>query len=392
MTDRESLEQLLMDTELLDRLEARVSGFNMFETLGLVNAEIRHSNMLAWLMSPKENHGLDDVFLKRLMQEVFYLNPGSFGYSQLSLFDISLMDYGTFTVRREYRHMDLLLVSDVEKVVIVIENKIWSSESDHQLGDYHSKIQQEFSDYHQVFLFLTQTGDEASDAENWISVTYEDVLRVLEKSVSLKKNELSPAVTSFIEQYQEVLRRYIVGDEELGRIAREIYSKHKRALDLIYEYKPDVYSEVTDAAEERLKGTDGIIIDSKTKNRVRFVTEKMDPYIDRVSTWTESGRILLFELRSRNEKVVLKLLVGPGQEEVRERYFGLKDKHPAIMKRALGQLTPKITQVYATDLVPRKTFRDLEEDTGAIVDRALENLDRFLKEELPKIERVVEEE
>lgn len=64
MTDRESLEQLLMDTELLDRLEARVSGFNMFETLGLVNAEIRHSNMLAWLMSPKENHGLDDVFLK----------------------------------------------------------------------------------------------------------------------------------------------------------------------------------------------------------------------------------------------------------------------------------------------------------------------------------------
>ena len=36
--------------------------FNIFKVLKLDNHEIRHSNFLAWLLNPKENHNLQGNF------------------------------------------------------------------------------------------------------------------------------------------------------------------------------------------------------------------------------------------------------------------------------------------------------------------------------------------
>lgn len=57
-----------MDMEIFEQIEAKLSDFNAFETLGVVNTEIRHSNVLAWLLNPRENHGIGDVFIKKLIQ------------------------------------------------------------------------------------------------------------------------------------------------------------------------------------------------------------------------------------------------------------------------------------------------------------------------------------
>jgi hypothetical protein len=56
--EKEKLEQFILNNPDLDRLEEMLSDFNLFETLDLVNAEIRHSNVLSWLLNPNENHGL----------------------------------------------------------------------------------------------------------------------------------------------------------------------------------------------------------------------------------------------------------------------------------------------------------------------------------------------
>jgi hypothetical protein len=42
---------------------------NIFKAVGLYRQEIRHSNFLAFLLSPQQNHGLKDGFLKRLIQK-----------------------------------------------------------------------------------------------------------------------------------------------------------------------------------------------------------------------------------------------------------------------------------------------------------------------------------
>ena len=42
---------------------------NFFRILGLETLEIRHSNMLAWLLDSEENHDLYDGFVRRFFEE-----------------------------------------------------------------------------------------------------------------------------------------------------------------------------------------------------------------------------------------------------------------------------------------------------------------------------------
>ena len=59
MTDEiEFLRQFVLNNHDLEHLESILSNFNIFETLNIVNNEIRHSNVLAWLLDPNENHGI----------------------------------------------------------------------------------------------------------------------------------------------------------------------------------------------------------------------------------------------------------------------------------------------------------------------------------------------
>jgi len=60
-----ALNTLVVESEELRQLESVLGQFNTFRVLGIEDAEIRHSNMLAWLLTPSESHGLGDRFLRR---------------------------------------------------------------------------------------------------------------------------------------------------------------------------------------------------------------------------------------------------------------------------------------------------------------------------------------
>lgn len=75
---------------MFKRTTAVDSHFNLFDVLKISKTEIRHSNMLGWLLNPNENHGMGDAFLKAVVQEMvvndtdvrYFPNPPS-GFSQL---------------------------------------------------------------------------------------------------------------------------------------------------------------------------------------------------------------------------------------------------------------------------------------------------------------------
>src|SRR5690554_1811996 len=52
-------------------LDITLSSPNIFEILGISSYEIRHSNFLAWLLTPGESHQLGDVFLKWFLKDLF---------------------------------------------------------------------------------------------------------------------------------------------------------------------------------------------------------------------------------------------------------------------------------------------------------------------------------
>lgn len=237
--EEKALKDFLLDIECLDPLAAWTSKFNLFDILRITRTEIRHSNMLSWLLNPNENHGLGDSIIRGVIQYVVT----SFGEST-DVFSTLLMDCYGFIVQREWHNIDVLAVSAEEKFVLCIENKIDSGEHSNQLGRYRSTVEENYSGYRKMYVFLSPYGVESSEPDYWCPMGYPDILDIITRA--RQKVNLLPDAELLIDNYVEAIRRDIVGDEELAKICAEIYAKHRRALDLIFENKPDRASDVAE--------------------------------------------------------------------------------------------------------------------------------------------------
>ena len=284
LTNEEALQNLLLDIGCLDELLPWTGKFNMFDVLKISRTEIRHSNMLGWLMNPNENHGMGDVFLKGILQRL--VENDSDG--RYDVFNVLLMDFYTFSVMREWKNIDILLTSTEEKTVIAIENKVGSHEHSNQLNRYRNILEKEYPDYNRMLVFLTPDGEKPSDVENWDVLTYSDIIDVLESATSQIK--VLPDVDLMIKNYIDVVRRDIVEDQQLIDICNKIYNKHKKALDLIFENRIDGKTQLSDAIKDTLcrLSEEGLIIYDESWG-YNFRTEAMDKYLplldEPISSW-----------------------------------------------------------------------------------------------------------
>lgn len=119
--DRALLEAFVVDNDDLERLEALLAQFNIFEALGAVRQELRHSDFLAFLLDPSQNHGLGDVFLKRFLKRVLVRAADP----PLSAVEIDVADLHEAEIRREWRHIDILIHDPESRLVCAIENKVF---------------------------------------------------------------------------------------------------------------------------------------------------------------------------------------------------------------------------------------------------------------------------
>lgn len=285
ITDEEALQKFLLDIQCLDELVPWTGKFNIFDVLKASRNEIRHSNMLAWLLDPNENHGLGDAFLKCVFQRLIEKDD----IGRYDIFNILLCDMDSFSVYREWKNIDILLISQEEKIVFAIENKVGSHEHSNQLNRYRKILESEYSDYNKIYVFLTPDGESPSDVENWDVLTYMDIVEILE---NLKKRvKFQSDVSVMIDNYIEIIRRDIVEDQQLIEICNRIYNKHRKALDLIYANRTDSKNQLSNLITEALNKLEeeGLIIYSGNWGNMAFRTEKMDKLLpllkNGVSSW-----------------------------------------------------------------------------------------------------------
>ena len=308
----EVLKDFLLDIDCLELLSKWTDKFNLFDVLKITRAEIRHSNMLAWLLSPEENHGLGDRVLKAFVQYVIKNFPDN-----KEVFSTLLMDFNDCEIKREWRHIDLLAISSKSKFVLCIENKIDTGEHDDQLERYKKEVEKAYPDYKKMYIYLSPNGSDSSNPEYWCSMSYHDVLEIIEKSI--RKVDLSTDINTLVENYIEIIKRDILEDEELIQICRDIYRKHQKALDLIFENKPDKASDLADlfrdwAAEKNQK--DQIIFDkeNRTGKTIRFRTPTMDsviPFTDEPnSVWKTKNHYFYFITNNNGKSFAIQFVVN----------------------------------------------------------------------------------
>ena len=95
-----ALDAFLVDNPELEELDARLSTFNLFNILRVEKAEIRHSNVLGWLLDPAESHGLGAIFLRRFLSRLLMDHQPD--KVSLSPAQVELMNLADVEVRREW--------------------------------------------------------------------------------------------------------------------------------------------------------------------------------------------------------------------------------------------------------------------------------------------------
>lgn len=384
LTDREALEEFVVDNPDLEKLESLVDQFNIFEAVGMVSQEIRHSFFLKFLLDPSESHGLGDVFLKRLLQKVLTEVRGA--SLPISLIDLDVWDLEDTAVLREWNSIDILILNASNKLAVIVENKVYSEEHSDQLERYWSVVEKNHDGWRVLGLFLTPDGSLPSD-ERYLPVSYVVVADLIDSLVAGRASVLGPDVRTLLSHYTQMLRRHIVSGSEIDELCLRLYQRHQRALDLIFERRPDRQKMIQEEIEKMVKNTPGFEIDKSTKTSIVFVPKAWDvPGLLTGANWNSRGRIIMFWFENRPTGVRLILQIGPGDNHTRQQLFQMASSNKPLFSPG-KTLYPQWSRIYNKAIVSKKALE--EADIMDIHEEIHKAWGIFRGNDLPRIEQAM---
>jgi hypothetical protein len=377
----EALEALVFANPELDELEILLSEFNLFEAVGAVNQELRHSNFLAFLLDPNQSHGLSDAFLTRFLRTALQSAPGS--EQRVSPLDLHVWELGGTTVLREWQHIDILLLNEARKLAVVIENKVGSEEHSNQLTRYHKKVADAYPGWTFFGIYLTPDGDPPSHPA-YLPCSYGTVAAAIAALLESRRSTMGDDVRTILRHYHQLLHRHIMSDSHIAELCRQIYRKHQRALDLIFEHRPDTQSEISALLRQLINETPGLRSGGGGKAMVRFTAEQWDGLAELENPAVPTGRILYFEFYNGPNQLTLSLYMGPGPLEKRQRLLQL-----ALDGTAAKPGSSRLGKDWKT-LRNWKFLSPAGYESASpaeLMDRVREGWSRFVRDDLPGILR-----
>jgi hypothetical protein len=381
--EKEILKDFILNNKDLEKLESHLAQFNVFEVLNIVNTEIRHSYVLAWLLNPNANHGCGDYFVKLFLKYIYNIERNSIE-GKLTIFDLEAFDYSDLEIKREWSNIDILIISEKNKFIVAIENKISSSEHGNQLKRYRETISKEFPNYEKVFVYLSPEEEICSD-ENWVIFGYKTILKILTDLIEYNRASLGGPIINFLEQYATIVRRDTVGNSEIAQICKSIYKKHQKALDIIFQYKDDKGYEVSRIVQGSIASIPGLVLDAAGRTIIRFTTSELDKLIPKVGTgeWGSNQRILMFEFKDLGKRFVLRLIIGPGESEMRNKLHKLAMNNVSLFNTSKGQIGLKWKTIYQSEYLKKSDYDEVQIEQ--IEEKINKKFKLFLEEDLNKI-------
>jgi hypothetical protein len=157
---------------------------SFFENLQIADSERIHSEFISWILSPSCK-SISETEKYSFIDNLF----GLVGTNQI-------IKSGT-----EIDNIDILI--ETNNFVLVIENKIKSSQHSNQLSRYKEFVEIKYSGKQHRFIFLTLVKEQKID-NNWTHVSYYDIFQELNML-----NLLSNKHSTFVEDYLLYLTRLL---------------------------------------------------------------------------------------------------------------------------------------------------------------------------------------
>lgn len=308
---KNALKNLIALAGKLEEMKAnKEKGLNVFYEVGMATQEIRHSTFLSRLLNPECPHGLGNEFLKKFLLEVYNhksnaaiinrtLNGHKIDKIWLSK-RISIKCEEHLTIEEGGR-TDILI--DTGSVVVVIENKVFTSTHDNQLQRY----EKQYKDRDKVLIFLTPQGEEPYENKvprpNWCVFDYGSILKVIDGL-----NVTNAKMKIILEDYKEMVNTEILKKNSAVRtLSKAIWEDYADAIGLLMEYT-DNLKEVLLFCVEKLTHM-GLVIFSINDSSINFYSKRLKDYYDKTGSQitsdkcyrigTESGNIVKYFILSK---------------------------------------------------------------------------------------------
>lgn len=389
MNIEDALSELLEDRDFIE-INSRRGQFNLFEAVGGVRAELRHSNFLSFILSPTKSHGLGSKPLEKFLRFVLARMPTN--KRPLRALTVTVGDLDGAVVFREIDNIDLLIEISELKLVVVIENKVGARAGDGQLARYKNIVMEKYGDWRKLFVFLTPDGIEPDEPE-YVPLSYAEVANLVERLLTEGARSYSADVLLILRHYVEMVRRNIVEDEDLRNLAIKIYERHADALNFIFENRPET-SNLLSVIRELADKNNDLIQDRHTPLIFRFIPKSwVDiPALNScpADRWTKSGRNVLLEVKSFkteandfSDRILLSLILGPSEPNLRQFIFSKVRANPAVFVGAGKTIGQSWVTIYSRELLGAKVAENMEDSEK--VDTITHNWDDFLKRELPRL-------
>lgn len=380
----QKINRFVTNNHLLELLNAKLNEFNPFKVLKVDQFEIRHSNILAWLLSPKENHFLNDLVLKKLTAEVL-CREIEIKNHQLQISDVLLSSFQDAEVLREWRNIDILVVSKSNDFILFIENKIHAGLASHQLENYIKLVKDNYPNIKNIIpVFLTLNGDEAPHLE-YYHLGHNDILSILDSILTLNKEHMNTKIHDFIRYYTRTLEVLTMQDEHLIKLCRDIYKHHKEAIETIIKYgvtSTSTLNQATEVLKSELNCIDhhGDPDFFLSDTQYWFIPESLDPLLPRLLNKWRSPRPIAYFFAAEETRLLLILEVGPiTDRNIRLDLLNyIKDNDPdnlfSIKSTVLKKLNGTFTRI-RTKTVDVNDWSDVEH----VADRMKHLLDKVFK-------------
>ena len=233
---QEELQRLLDDPRFREyhRKTAKRKEFNAFDVLRCADYEIRHSNVLAWLLQPGASHGLGDEFLKWFVGHHKEKAGGDAAIPIPPSFSAN-----DVRIERELDFVDVTVFLKGQKHLLAIENKTVGADSEQfaQVRAYEKKLHEKFGQSYQIrSVLLTTSPEDAVSQQGFVHMSWSSIIgkiRSLESGGAFP----TPEISAFIRQYLDAVSGWLApskkAEDHYVALRRDYGALWKEMLDVL---------------------------------------------------------------------------------------------------------------------------------------------------------------
>lgn len=369
-------------------------GFNILSALGLDRQELRHSALLAYLLDPRQSHGLGDRFARALLERAAPLLSEALDVPSLSL--------AGMTVQREWGRIDILLESSADRLAVIIENKVDSGEHSDQLGRYGRLMRERRPGWRLIGVYLTLDGAVPgleADRALYAPLGYGDVAAALEELAGAPR--AAPDAPTLLRHYAQLIRSELVPDQDSdqARLARRLYMDHRPAAEAMLKARDARMTMVERHFEglftRAVRDTPDLLRrDAPFENKAipRWHTRFAPPewYTGELqvsTTWNRTRLVLIFQFMHAPHQIHFDLAVGPAPRvgRLREALYDLAQRRVAPLFPAWSDPSNDWFSIYAREVFPQGSDYFAAAGDDEIRRAISEHWQDFVERDLPAI-------